>query len=292
MTTQSPLITSKDSKGLHFITLCETAYNKAKLDGTRAQRLNERGGELQAGLKKLIEELSVSDQYANEQVATDYNYPANYRPKPITEQIEAIAKLFGLDGTAAYAYAKNLEANKAELPEGAEGWFAIPRFEAVAKTYGEAVEKVLGLVGKSRKFQNWLKGQLHERYLRQSERTKQMFAQLAEKQTGDILIVPAQFGFLHRGQSVRRARETFAEHEFGLGAFAVGTLLLTHPEREVEWEQLHIDCSGDEYSPDAGGQFVLAPVFGWDDGKLRFYSYWSSNADKQCGSASGFLPQE
>ncbi len=257
-----------------------------------AQRVHKRGNELASSISKLIAELSVSDQYANEQVATDYNYPANYRPKPITEQIEAIAKLFGLDGTAAYVYAKNLEANKAELPEGAEGWFAIPRFEAVAKTYGEAVEKVLGLVGKSRKLQNWREGQLHERYLRQSERTKQMFATLAESQSGDILIVPAQFGFLHRGQSVRRARETFAEHEFGLGAFAVGTLLLTHPEREVEWEQLHIDCSGDEYSPDADGRFVNAPLFSWDKGKLHFYDYWASCAGKQCGSASGFLPRE
>ena len=292
MTTQSPLITSKDSKGLHFITLCEAVYNKAKLDGTRAQRLNERGGELQAGLKKLIDELSVTDQYANEQVATSYNYPANYRPKPIAEQIAMVAKLYGLDGTAAYAYAKNLEAIKAELPEGAEGWFAIPRFEAVANTYGEAVEEMLGLIGKSRKFQNWREGKLHERYLRQSEKTKQMFAQIALKQTGDIYIVPAQFGFLHRGQSVRRVRETFAQHEFGLGAFAVGTLLLTHHEREVQWEQLHIDCSGDEYAPGADGQFVNAPIFCWDDGKLHFLNYWTDNASERYGSASGFLPQE
>lgn len=290
MTTQSMLITSKDSKGLHFITLCEAVYNKAKLDGTRAQRLNERGGELQAGLKKLIDELSVSDQYANEQVATNYNYPATYRPKPLAEQIETLTKLYGLDGTAAYAYAKNLELKG--LPEGAESWFAIPRWEAVGQTYGEATEKVLGLIGKSRKFKNWRENQLHERYLRQSEKTKQMFAQLAEKQQGDILIVPAQFGFLHRGQSVRRARETFAETEFGLGAFAVGTLLLTHPEREVEWEQLHIDCSGDEYSPDADGRFVGAPLFYWYVGRLHFGSRWTSGASGHYGSASGFLPQK
>lgn len=253
-----------------------------------AQRVHKRGNELASSIAKFIAELSVSDQYANEQVATSYNYPANYRPKPIAEQIETIAKLFGLDGTAAYAYTKNLPT----LPEGAEDWFALPRWEAVAKTYGEAVEKVLGLVGKSRKFQNWREGQLHERYLRQSEKTKQMFAQFAEKQSGDIILVPAQFGFLHRGQSVRRARETFAEHEFGLGAFAVGTLLLTHPKREVEWEQLHIDCSGDEYSPVADGQFVNAPVFLWNGGGLHFRSYWTVNAYKLCGSASGFLPQE
>jgi hypothetical protein len=257
-----------------------------------AQRVHRRGNELAANIAKFIAELSVSDQYANEQVATNYNYPVNYRLKPIAEQIEMIAKLYDLDSTVAYTYAKNLEANKTELPEGAEGWFAIPRFEAVAKTYGEAVEKVLGFVGKSRKLKNWREGQLHERYLRQSEKTKQMLATLAASQPGDILIVPAQFGFHHRGKSVRRARETFYDNEFGLGAFAVSTLLLTHPEREVEWGQLHIDCSGDEYSPGADGQFVDAPVFYWHDGKLHFNHNWTYIASKQFGSASGFLPQE
>ena len=288
MTTQSPLITSKDSKGLHFITLCEVVYNKARLDGTHAQRLNERGGELQAGLKKLIEELSVSDQYADEEVETNYNYPPQYRVKPLAEQIETLAKLFNLDGTKAYAYASNLPM----LPEGAEGWFAVPRFEAVGNTYGDAVEKVIGLIAKSRKLKNWREGQLHERYLRQSERTQWMMAKLVEGQEGDTLVIPAQFGFRHRGKSVRRARETFYDNEFGLGAFAVGTMLLIHPEREVEWEQLHIDCSGDECSPDAGGQFVGAPIFGWGVGELRFGYDWAGGAGERYGSASGFLPQE
>ncbi len=244
--------------------------------------------------KSVVELLSAASKncYTDEQVATNYNYPANYRPKPIAEQIEAITKMFDLDGTAAYAYAKNLEANNAELPEGAEGWFALPRFEAVGNTYGDAVEKVLNLIGKSRTLKNWREGQLHERYLRHSEKTKLAFAKLAEGQVGDILVIPAQFGFRHRGKSVRRARETFYDNEFGLGSFAVGCLLLTHPEREVEWEQLHIDCSGDEYSPDADGQFAGAPIFCWNDGKLHFVSYWSINAGKPFGSASGFLPQE
>ena len=244
-----------------------------------AQRVHTRGNEA---------ELSVSDQYGNEEVETGYNYPPQYRVKPLAEQIETLAKLFNLDGAKAYAYASNLPA----LPEGAEGWFAVPRFEAVGNTYGDAVEKVIGLIAKSRKLKNWREGQLHEHYLRQSERTQWMMAKLVEGQEGDILVIPAQFGFRHRGKSVRRARETFYDNEFGLSSFTVGTMLLTHPEREVEWEQLHIDCSGDEYSPDADGQFVNAPLFDWNDGGLRFYGYWTSNADKQYGSASGFLPQE
>ncbi len=253
-----------------------------------AQRVHMRGNELAANIAKLIAELSVSDQFADEEVETGYNYPPNYRVKPLGEQIEMLTKLFNLDASKALAYVSNLP----ELPEGAEGWFALPRFEAVGNTYGDAVEKVLNLIGKSRTLKNWREGQLHERYLRQSEKTKLAFAKLAEGQVGDILVIPAQFGFRHRGKSVRRARETFYDNEFGLGAFAVGCLLLTHPEREVDWEQLHIDCSGDEYSPVADGQFASAPVFSGHDGKLRFDNGWSNNASKRYGSASGFLPQE
>ena len=253
-----------------------------------AQCVHMRGNELAAGIAKLIAELSVSDQYADEEVETSYNYPPQYRVKPLAEQIETLAKLFNLDGTKAYAYASNLPV----LPEGAEGWFAVPRFEAVGNTYGDAVEKVIGLIAKSRKLKNWLEGQLHERYLRQSARTQWMMAKLVEGQEGDILVIPAQFGFRHRGKSVRRARETFYDNEFGLSSFTAGTMLLTHPEREVEWEQLHIDCSGDEYSPDADGQYVFAPLFHWSDGELRFDSGWASIAGKRFGSASGFLLQE
>ena len=254
-----------------------------------AQRVHARGNELAVGIAKLITELSVSDQFADEEVETGYNYPPSYQVKPLAEQIEMLARLFNLDGTAAYDYANHLP----ELPEGAEGWFAIPRWQAVGKTYGDAVEKMLGLIGKSRTLKNWREGQLHERYLRQSEKTKFAFAKLAEGQVGDILVIPAQFGFRHRGKSVRRARETFYDNEFGLGGFAVGCLLLTHPEREVEWEQLYIDCSGDdEYSPGADGQFVNAPFFCWYDGKLHFDAGWTDFAGERYGSASGFLPQE
>ena len=229
----------------------------------------------------------LRNKFADEEVKSAYAYPDNYAVKPIAEQIEVLSKLFGLNGKKALAYAKNL----LELPEGAEGYFAIPRWQAIAKTYGKAVEKALNLIGKSRTLKNWREGQLGEKYLRQSERTEQMFAKFCEQQEGDIIIVPAQFGLLHRGRSVRRAREVFADNEFGLGSFAVACMLLTHPEREQVWEQLHIDCGGDEFSPDGGGGFVNAPYFDWNDGKLHFDTYWTDAASERFGSASGFLRQ-
>ena len=48
------------------------------------------------------------------------------------------ANTVGLDPAKALAYAANLP----QLPEGAESWFAIPRWEKVGQTYGEAVDAV------------------------------------------------------------------------------------------------------------------------------------------------------
>ena len=49
--------------------------------------------------------------------------------------------------------------------------------------------------------------------------------------------------------------------------------------------------TGKSKIPDADGQFVNAPIFNWNDGELHFNSNWTNNANKQYGSASGFLPK-
>ena len=116
-------------------------------------------------------------------------------------------------------------------------------------------------------------------------------AQITEVQRGDILIVAAQLGLNHRGESVRRAREKFVAGEFGLGSLIVGSIILTHPERFVRWEQLHVDCAGDEFFPEADGKFDNAPFFSFSDGKVEFYTDWVSSTSALFGSASGFLPQ-
>ncbi|MBI4215746.1 MAG: hypothetical protein HY602_03410, partial [Parcubacteria group bacterium] len=119
-----------------------------------------------------------------------------------------------------------------------------------------------------------------------------MFQQLGDEQKDfDILVVPAQFGLRHKGRSVRRAREVFAANEFGLGTFAIGIMLLTHLEREVQWEQLHIDCAGDEFAPCADGGFSRAPIFCFSDGKVKFNASWVDYVYVYYGSASAFLLQ-
>ena len=293
------LITSRDPKGLHATGLFEAAYNKSKLDETRAQRLNERGGELQDGIAKLIAELSQSNQYANEEVRSNYTYPKEYKgPKPIANQIKAIAEIFGLDPSHALEFAKTLP----ELPNGAEGWFAIPSVDALAakhfpevtdptQKYCQAVQLVHTKIADSRSFYNYREGQITPAQLRVHARTAHALDLIAETQKGDILIVAAQLGMRHRGKSVRRAREVFVVNEFGLGSLAVGSIVLTHPERLVRWEELDMDCSGDEFSPEADGVFSKSPCFCFHGGGVRFGTCFVGGPRDDFGSVSGFLAQ-
>ncbi|HUW71816.1 MAG TPA: hypothetical protein VMV66_01310 [Candidatus Humimicrobiaceae bacterium] len=288
MTTKS--ITSGQTK--QYKRFVEDAADKALaevgLDKDGLQKLIENGDEFQARIIAGIRELSVSNQFADEEVESRYGYLSGYKPKGITEQTNILRQL--LPGIG-FADEKLVEQ---PLPPNAEGWFAIPKWQSVAKTYNEAVEKVLELIKKQRKgkFYNWREGKLGVQYLRQHERTVKKLETLAEQQKGyDILVVAAQFGFRHRGRSVRRAREVFTANEFGLGAFEIGCILLTHPERLQHYDDLWIDCAGDEYAPDAVGGFSDAPCFYFYDGEVEFGASWFGSAHDVYGSVSGFLPQ-
>ncbi len=184
-----------------------------------------------------------------------------------------------------------------EVPANAEGWFAIPRWQKLAKTYGEAVQMVLDKIKEVRngKFYNYRENQLGSDRLRQSAKSVEVFQQLeAEQKDHDILVVAAQFGIRHRGCSVRRAREVMLDNgnEVGLGAFAIGIMILTHPERLKNVDDLWIDCAGDEYAPDADGVFSRAPYFLFNDGGVWFDTRWTDLASDFYGSSSTFLPQQ
>jgi hypothetical protein len=222
---------------------------------------------------------------------SDFTYPDEYTVKPIAEQIAILSEFFGLNGTKALAFTVNLP----ELLEGSESYFAIPRWQAITRSYGEALEKVITLIRKSRKFTNHCSDEFDEKYLRQSERTKTMFSKLCEQQKGDIIIVPAQFGLRHRGKSVCFTLEVFDDNEFGLGTFAVACMLLTHPKREKEepgaYRQLHACCAGDELAPKADGQFDHVPSFFGVSVELHIGDRWMHNVCDRFGSASGFVMQ-
>ena len=152
MTTQS--ITSiTDGQKKQYLRFVEDAALRAlketALDRAALQKLIENGDEFQARIVTGIKELSVGNQFADEEVESSYAYPNGYKVKGITEQINILRQLFPGIGNA-------LEKIAEQPPlSNAEGWFAIPKWEKFAPTYGEAVEKVLALLASKRKLYNY-----------------------------------------------------------------------------------------------------------------------------------------
>lgn len=300
---QKALITSRDPKGIHAVGLFEAAYNKAGLDEDAAQRLNEHGGEFQDGIANLITGLTRSNQFANEEVCSSYTYPPEYKgPKPIEAQVGLLLKYFpGLNPEPTFRFMQDVYPTLT-LPDWVEGAFAVPNEHVLAEKfhaqiqgrlerYCASVRLVHVSIAGSRSFYNYREGQIVPAHLRRIQRTAEMIDRLVESQGGaDIIVHFAQLGMRHRGRSVRRAREVFTAQEFGEGSLEVGAIALTHPERFVRWEQLHEDCAGDEFSPEAGGKFDRAPDF-FLDGGVKFDTFWTAHAYGYYGSVSAFLPQ-
>ena len=273
----------------------EDAIDKALKDGSfdkdNFQKLIMRGDEFQTRIIAAINELAVNNQYADEEVESSYGYLSGYeKPKSIAEQMNILQSLFpGID------FSVDESLSEQPLPAHAEGYFVIPRWQSIADTYNEAVKIVLNKIKEARngKFYNYREGKLGEKYLRQSARSEQFWTRLSEQQSdNNALVVAAQFGLRYRGTSIRRSRVLFGSSEIGLGAFAVGIMLLVHPERLADYDDLYIDCAGDEYAPGADGDFSYAPCFFFDDGRVEFVTRWVDDADSSSGSASGFLPQQ
>jgi len=226
-------------------------------------------------------------------------YPSGYEIKPLAEQIEVIARRFGLSGEKALTYIASL----LKLPHGAEGWFAIPRWEAIAGSYSEAVWQAISClsftVRSMRRYIDLTYLEVRGGRLRQSEHSEKMFQYLGDQQTGsDIIITPAQFGLYHNWCKALTVRQSFSDDnsEFGLGVFQVICMLITCPERERCYEQLHLVCVGDEYESvglfEEPG-FSRVPQIQFEAEKDNTYKFSSLPIRRHDlnGSVTGFLPE-
>jgi len=241
--------------------------------------------------------------------------PSRYRMKvkDIGAQANRLRELFPELGAAA----ADERLVRQPLPKGAEGWFAIPRWEIIGNTYGEAVDKVLTKTREIHdgKFFNFRDSEGGTKItlpfdpdrLRRHPLTAEMLQRLGDQQKGyDILVVPAQLGLLHSGRSIQQAHKSFAANEFGLGTFEAGIILLTHPER-LSHRGLWVDCAGDEFShcgpafSDPPKELVLAdfwyrtfectPHFKMFMDQVRFSTDKEQNVSRRHASVSAFLPQ-
>jgi len=189
----------------------------------------------------------------------------------------------------------DIKAYEQRLPAGAETWFAIPRWKLVAGTYAKAVEKVLNKLQYARGDLDF-SGRI--KFLSQHEHTIKKFEEISNQQNGySILVIAAQFGWRHRDRSVQKVREIFTENEFGLGAFEIGCMILTHPDRFFSDADLWILCSGNECNLPGDIPIFTGdiPIFIGHRGKLKFDGGSPSTigikeAYSFYGSPTGFVP--
>lgn len=223
-----------------------------------------------------------------------YIYPENYTVKPLKDQIEEIADVFVLNKTAALTYMRNLP----DLPEGAEGWFAIPSIEGLVRSmknvpngyddrYALSLSEVLNALT------GWNSG-VNRHNVRMSEKTRKAMRRIEKQQANsDILIIAAQLGLSYAGKSVNAVRKGLPPEEFGLTALAVGSILLTHPERYEGYtgknEAMDIDCAGDE-SLMRKDKMTAYPVYYYSGGEFNIdLQARASKGFEGNGSATGFL---
>ena len=269
----------------------EGAYRTAikQLDKQSAQTVLDSSQTVQREVIDSVVEIigrhTASDKYKDEQVSSSRIYPATYRVRPVEAQVTELRKLFPRLGEC------NEKIGRRPLPAGAEAWFAIPRWQGA----GIDVQRGRGDAGggdgnEARKLSNRIIGRLGPTYLRQSERSKLAEKILYDQQQGcDILVVAAQAGMLHRGCSARRTRVAMAGNEFGLGVFAFGSMLLTHPERLSSGETLMVDCGGDDYSVRGDYTFDRVPLFDYDISGIEFSVFYQDRARNLWGTPTGFL---
>ena len=244
----------------------------------------------------VIADLSVTDKYKNEEVASNYGYLSGYQqPAGIEEQVDILRSHWRqLNPDAAIRYAREVGPTL-QLPDWLEGPFVDVRPGFFSDNYPEELEEVMAVLAKSRdgEFYNFRAKQMGN--FRRHAQNVAAYDRIMEQQPdSDLLVVYRQSGIRHRGRSVRRAREVMlgVAGEFGECPKSVGTMLLTNPNRLQHFDDLWSDCPGGEFDdPDAGVRFGHAPIFGFHGDGVKFGTGLVGRALGSCGSASGFVPQ-
>jgi len=286
-------VTIRDPMGREFMSAlakaAEKAYNTAGLSEEEARRLNSR--------PELANDIGLFISINRRPQEAFREYPEEYEPRPIEEQIITLAEICQLDPRQALEFAKSLP----KLPTGSEGWFAVPSEVALARRFHwrvknqverhcQAVHFIHKKIGASRPFSVECPGDIHPACLYVHLHTVEAMERIAKQQKGDILIIAAQLGKRHAGCSADDAFKAFKDDEFGLTSFDMGSITLTHPERFSYVYGLHILCPGEEaFDRDYPNKKITSYHFKHQT--LVFKFAFKSIANPFWGVATGFPPQ-
>jgi hypothetical protein len=247
--------------------------------------------------------MATPNTYAEQEIKSNYGYLSGYKETHSIDDQISILKNYNWGREINWGLNDKQKALLEQSPTDSEGWFVVPFDKTMITDYdaekvvdfGKQLEMVLDFLKQSRngKLINYREGKLGPRYYRRSKRLTQAIRELWKMQgcPEDVILISAQFGIKHAGRSVNRARVVIRGIEYPIGSYEVCIMLLTHPERLLDFNDLWIDCPGDEYTPDGDGVFSKSPCLGFDDGWLGFGAGVVSRASGCYGSASAFLPQ-
>jgi len=206
----------------------------------------------------------------------ELNYPRCYHPKDLWKQIEIINEFVSIEVNEDFIEM----IMEASIPNGAEALFVIPKMK---ESYARETMQVLSFLEDQRRFYSHI--EVKQKKIRREEKTTRgiNILSMAQKDAGDIIIIPAQFGINHLSKAVNLVRKEMAPNEFGLGVYEIGWMLLTHRERENSINGVHVDCPGDTYAS------IYNPYFDYGQKWMEIAMKESQMHIHDIGSATGFL---
>ncbi len=218
-------------------------------------------------------------------------YPKGHKQKSANEQIDILRRYFVGIGPVDEDLLGRIEEDQIKLPQYIDGWFAIPNRigdQYFGETYKEAEQLAMATFGETRKIYDFRKVRSDSRRLCPTRRTDGYLKKLSEEQgEPGILLVPAQFGIFHQGETFRHAQDKLRPNEFCLGVFDIITILLTHPERLQGYLDLQIDC-GDMIISSSGNIQDEVSYFKFDGGQIEFGVHPIDEANILRGIVTGF----
>lgn len=184
-------------------------------------------------------------------------------------------------------------------PNWVEKFFAQIDWRIVGPTYNAALSNLLHIINQTRTVRKSSLRQfkIGPDDLRQTERTASKTKDLRKQFTNEsVQIVPAQFGLRHSGLSENQARQAFEPNEYGLGSFAVGIMLLTHPERLQHKDDLRVICAGDEHYGEQHYErnkipFSHIPIFYFEHRRLGLFGFSKTHSGASYGVVTAYMPE-
>jgi len=200
-------------------------------------------------------------------------------PKTIEEQIEILKKFFpDLDYSIRGGFL---------CPKAAEGLFVVPKWHKLGKTYQEATSRALDTLEKAYGERIASVGKWKEKWYRQDIRTEKSLDFIDSQYSGDIMLLPAQFGMRLKGSSISSARKRFHANEFGLCTYEVCMMLITHKERLQQYDDLRIYCLGDQVN---NGNLSWCASWIFVHNGLHLTLWRDDESNRHSGGVTGFLP--